>query len=192
MSERTMQTISGALEFLRHAEALKSTLRTGRTASGRQESTAEHSWRLCLMVMVLADLLDDIDVLKLMKMCVIHDLGEAIGGDIAAPMQTGTAIDDKRQRERRDLETLTAALDASSRQEILSLWNEYEEGATAEAKLAKAFDKLETILQHSQGLNGDGFDYAFNLSYGKSYTSAHPLTVEIRRLLDKETVRRIA
>lgn len=193
MSEWTTTTtaIAGALEFLRQAEALKSTLRSGRTVTGRRESTAEHSWRLCLMVMVFADRLEGVDILRLMKMCLIHDLGEAIGGDTAAPMQVGAVLKEKGERERRDLETLTRSLADATRNEILALHREYEENATAEAKLAKAFDKIETILQHTQGLNDDGFDYAFNLSYGTSLTSAHPLTAEIRSLLDIETRRRI-
>lgn len=192
MSEWTTTTaIAGALEFLRQAEALKSTLRSGRTVTGRRESTAEHSWRLCLMVMVFADRLEGVDILRLMKMCLIHDLGEAIGGDTAAPMQVGAVLKEKGERERRDLETLTRSLADATRNEILALHREYEENATAEAKLAKAFDKIETILQHTQGLNDDGFDYAFNLSYGTGLTSAYPLTAEIRSLLDIETRRRI-
>jgi putative hydrolase of HD superfamily len=182
-------TLDGTLDFLRRAEALKSTLRSGYAASGRQESTAEHTWRLCLMVMVLADGLDGVDALKLFKMCLVHDLAEAVGGDIPA---TDPRATDKAAQERRDLLALIAPLPPARRDEIVGLWEEYEAGTSPEAILAKGFDKLETILQHNQGLNPPGFDYSFNLVYGATHTGRHPLTAAIRAVLDAETRARMA
>ena len=78
------------LTFFRAAEALKNTLRSGHTSAGRPESTAEHSWRLCLMAVALEDELPDIDVGRLLRLLILHDLGEAVGGDIPAPSQTAT------------------------------------------------------------------------------------------------------
>jgi putative hydrolase of HD superfamily len=72
----------------------------------------------------------------------------------------------------------------------LSLWDEYEAATSVEARLAKGLDKLETILQHTQGANPPDFDYAFNLAYGRQYTSADPLLAAIRARLDQETARR--
>jgi len=177
--------LPGALEFLREAERLKSTLRSGFTSVGRPESVAEHTWRLCLMALVFADEFGDIDALRLIKLCIVHDLGEALSGDIPAVMQTEDS--GKSVRERADLAVLTRSLDPAKRAEILSLWEEYEAAASPEAVLAKGLDKLETILQHSQGKNPADFDYAFNLGYGQRQTSAHPLLAEIRALLDEET-----
>ncbi|HET7109719.1 MAG TPA: HD domain-containing protein, partial [Gemmatimonadales bacterium] len=77
----------GMLEFLRSAEQLKSTLRTCYASTGRQESVAEHSWRLALMAMLLRHEFPELDAEKVLRMCLIHDLGEAIGGDIPAPEQ---------------------------------------------------------------------------------------------------------
>ncbi|WP_288582459.1 HD domain-containing protein [uncultured Methylobacterium sp.] len=185
----TPDELAGTLDFLRRAEALKSTLRSGHAASGRRESTAEHTWRLCLMAMVLADGLDGIDPLKLIRMCLVHDLGEAVGGDIPA---TDPRAVDKAVQERRDLLALTETLPAPRRDEILGLWEEYEAGTSPEAVLAKAFDKLETILQHNQGRNPSGFDYAFNLAYGARHTARHPLTAAIRAVLDEDTRARMA
>jgi putative hydrolase of HD superfamily len=74
--------IKGALDFLRSAEKLKDVLRSGYTSGGRPESTPEHTWRLCLMVIVFANALGDIDIAKLLKICIVHDLGEALSGDI--------------------------------------------------------------------------------------------------------------
>ena len=177
--------IDDILDFLRDAEQLKDTLRFAYTSNGRQESTAEHTWRLCLMVMVFAKAYPDIDMLKLLKMCIIHDLGEAISGDIAAVDQVEGV--DKGEEERKDLEKLIAPLAQHSREEILALWDEYESGATKEAALAKAFDKLETILQHTQGENPADFDYAYNLKYGKQFTDFDDLTSLIRTKLDQIT-----
>lgn len=177
--------ILGALDFLREAERLKSTLRSGHTSTGRPESVAEHTWRLCLMALVLADEFEGIDVLRLIKLCIVHDLGEALSGDIPAVLQREGS--GKADRERADLAVLTRPLAPVKRAEILSLWEEYETAASPEAVLAKGLDKLETILQHNQGRNPADFDYRFNLGYGRKQTGAHPLLAEIRALLDEET-----
>lgn len=181
--------IEGRLEFLRAAERLKDVLRSARTSSGRAESTAEHSWRLCLMAMVFEDQLPGLDWLKVLKLCIVHDLGEAIHGDIPATEQA--ASPGKSERERQDLLALTSGLDASVRNGILSLWDEYEAAASPEAKAVKALDKLETLLQHNQGSNPPDFDYRFNLDYGKRHTDTHPMFRAMRELIDKDTRERI-
>jgi hypothetical protein len=118
-----------------------------------------------------------------------QDLGEAIHGDVPATSQR--AHPDKSERERRDLLTLMAPLDATLRGELLALWEEYEAAASPEAKAVKALDKLETILQHSQGANPEDFDYAFNLDYGRKHTGTAPLFSALRELVDDETRRRM-
>jgi putative hydrolase of HD superfamily len=74
--------------------------------------------------------------------------------------------------------------------EILGLWDEYESAGSREAAIAKGLDKLETILQHTQGRNPADFDYAFNLAYGQRYTGADPLLAALRARLDEATARR--
>lgn len=185
--------IEAALVFLEEAERLKSVLRSSYTTTGRQESTAEHTWRLCLMVMVFERELEGIDVARLLKICVLHDLGEAIHGDIPAVAQGNAAKGgaDKSTQEREDLLTLMHALDDELRDEFLALWDEYEQASSPEARLAKGFDKLETLLQHSQGENPPDFDYAFNLEYGQRYTAKPPLLAGIRAQLDEKTRHRL-
>ncbi|RBB97466.1 HD domain-containing protein [Pseudomonas sp. MWU13-2625] len=185
-----LEIIKGRLEFLREAEKLKDVLRSAHTSSGRTESTAEHSWRLCLVAIVFADQLAGLDLLKVLRMCVIHDLGEAINGDIPAVNQA--AFPDKGEQERNDLLLLTRSLDEALRNEILALWDDYENAQSAEAKAVKALDKLETLLQHNQGLNPADFDYGFNLGYGKKYTSADPVFATLRELIDQDTRQRIS
>ena len=116
MSDATsLAQLDGVVEFLRAAERLKVTHRSAYTSEGQVESVAEHSWRLCLMALVLRDAFPDVNFAKLISMCVIHDLGEAIGGDVPAPEQARRRAEDpaasKSAAEREDL--LAAARAAS-------------------------------------------------------------------------------
>src|SRR5687768_7809236 len=180
--------LDGILAFLRATERLKNVTRSAWSSEGRRESVAEHSWRLCLMAMMLHPAFPDVDFARLVKICIIHDLGEAIGGDIPAPLQAGAGS--KSDTERRDLLTLLEPLPAGLRSEVAALWDEYEEARSPEARLAKALDKLETIMQHNQGSNPADFDYRFNLGYGRRFTVGEPLIERIREILDKETEER--
>lgn len=181
----TNADFNARLQFLREAERLKDTLRSAYTRNGRTESVADHSWRLALLVMTFADHLQDVDLLRLLKICVLHDLGEAMNGDIPAPDQDASSP--KSGEERDDFLALIAPLPASVRADFLLLWDEYENGESREAKVAKGLDKIETILQHNQGSNPDNFDYAFNLTYGKAHTDSVPIAAALRTLLDSET-----
>jgi len=181
--------LAGILDFLRAAEGLKTATRSGWTSAGEPESVAEHTWRLCLMALVLHPAFPEVDFARLVKICIVHDLGEAIGGDVPAPEQARRG-GSKAADERRDLLQLLAPLSPALREEITGLWDEYETARSPEARLAKALDKLETILQHTQGRNPADFDYRFNLGYGRQYTGDHPTLAAVRALLDEETERR--
>lgn len=186
----TDDEITGVLAFLGEAERLKDTLRTGHTSTGRQESTAEHTWRLCLMALVLGEAMEGVDAARLLRICLVHDLAEALTGDVPATKQGQP--NGKSEAERAALSELTATLPEAPRRMILALWEEYEANATQEARLAKGLDKLETILQHAQGVNPPEFDLAFNLDYGRRATSADPLLERIRERLDAMTRGRLA
>jgi putative hydrolase of HD superfamily len=185
--------LAGVLDFLRASETLKATHRSAFTSDGQPESVAEHTWRLCLMALVMSPEFPEADFAKLVKICLVHDLGEAVGGDVPAPEQArrraaGLATG-KGEDERRDLMTLLEPLPAPLKAEIAALWDEYETGRSPEAKLAKALDKLETIMQHTQGKNPPAFDYRFNLAYGRDHTADQPLIAAVRAILDAETER---
>jgi putative hydrolases of HD superfamily len=173
------------LAFFRAAAPLKDVMRNSWTAGGRRESAAEHSWRLCLMAVALEDELDGIDVAKLLKLLVIHDLGEVVRGDVPAPLQTG----DKASGERADFLSLLDGMPAGAAARLVALWDEYDRAETPEARIAKGLDKLETCLQHVEGANPPGFDYAWNLGYGRQWDGAHPLVDALRALVDAETAR---
>jgi Predicted hydrolases of HD superfamily len=179
------EQLKSIIGFLQRAENLKNTIRSANTSNGRPESTAEHSWRLCLMVMVFSQYFEGAEAGRLLRLAVIHDLGEALCGDVPAPAQS--AREDKSGLERQALRELCAELPEALRSELLELWEEYEAAATLEARIVKGLDKLETIMQHNQGLNPPGFDYGFNLSYGQGQTSSLPLLQQIRQLLDEAT-----
>ena len=185
-----MDELTGRITFIQEAERLKNVLRSAHTSVGRRESTAEHTWRLCLMALTFADGFGSIDIAKVLKLCVVHDLGEAINGDVPAVEQINSP--DKSKRERHDLQELTKTLPQSLQDEFLGLWEEYEYALSREARIVKALDKLETIIQHNQGANPPGFDYAFNLEYGKKHTAAEPLFAEIRAIVDEDTKRHVS
>jgi len=117
--------------------------------------------------------------------CIIHDLGEALSGDVPAPVQAAGV--DKSGKERADLMELLEPLPRHLRQQIVDLWDEYEAAVSPEARLAKALDKLETIMQHNQGQNPADFDYRFNLEYGRRFTEGDPFLAAVRATLDRET-----
>lgn len=180
--------LEGTLAFLRATERMKTMTRTAWTSTGKQETVAEHSWRLALLALVLENEFPEVDMGRLLRMCIVHDLGEAIGGDISATLQPPEG---KSEQERLDLVTLLAPLPPRTQQTILELWDEYEAGSTPVARVAKALDKLETIMQHTQGDNPASFDYEFNLGYGRQYTAGDPRIDAIRQVLDGDTRRRM-
>lgn len=186
----TESEIAGLIEFLRETERLKVVTRSAYTSAGDAESVAEHSWRVALMATLLAPQFPGVDAGRLIRICLVHDLGEAIGGDIPAPEQARLRAEGagaKADAERRDLLTLVQSLPDALRDDVIALWDEYERAESAEARLAKAIDKLETILQHTQGRNPEPFDYRFNLGYGRDYTASPPLIASIRAILDDAT-----
>lgn len=173
------------LGFLQAAQGLKDTLRSARTAGGRPESVAEHSWSLCLLAILMERDLPALDLPRLLKLCLIHDLGEVISGDIPAIDQDPTTS--KAAQERADFTALIAPLPDDLRAEFAALWDEYEAAETVEAQAAKGLDKIETMVQHVSGAQVPGFDYLWNLGYGRSRTDAVPVLKTLRGKVDDLT-----
>ena len=118
-------------------------------------------------------------------MSLIHDMGELYGGDISATLCPDPQ--EKTDEESRAVRKAFSLLPEREAESLLALWREYNANATPEARLVKALDKAETIIQHNQGKNPPDFDYAFNLEYGKPYFTDHPLLRQLRDILDTET-----
>ena len=116
----------------------------------------------------------------------MHDLGEAVRGDVPAPQQTG----DKTADERADLARCSPPLPAPAAARLLALWDEYNAVATpggaARQGPRPAGDGADRMCE---GANPPGFDYAFNLGYGRAHTDAHPLVAALREPVDAETAR---
>ncbi len=175
----------GLYRFIEAAGALKDTLRSAHTQAGRVESVAEHSWRLGLLACVLAPREPGLDALDILKLCLIHDLGEAIGGDVPAPRQVDQDL--RQARERQDFLTLVGPLPEAARAELTRLYDDYLERRTPEARFVKAVDKLETLITHAEGANPAGFEYSFNLAYGRDATDVVPIVASMRCLADAKT-----
>jgi putative hydrolase of HD superfamily len=144
--------ISSILKVLTLAERLKFELRHSYTSNGRQESVAEHTWRMSLMAVLIEPLLKrKVDTTRLLKMIILHDLVEAEATDISALdvlRNPGIKLD-KIEREKKAIENLRLALRDSNGQEIYDLFYEFENKETYESKVANALDKLEVQLQHN-------------------------------------------
>lgn len=180
-----MNNIDKVIRFIKEIENLKSVTRTAWTKTGRRESTAEHSWRLAMLLMVLREDFKDLDIDKAIKMSLVHDLGELYDGDISAKLQNDN--DNKADMEEKAMRRMLTILPENLAENIYDLWKEYNECSTKEAKLVKAMDKLETIVQHNQGNNPEDFDYEFNLQYGKQYFMDNEILEYMRYIIDEDT-----
>ena len=134
------------LEILHVAERLKDTTRHCTTSKGRPESVAEHSWRLSLMALLLRHEFQDVDMGRVAAMCLIHDLGECFTGDIP----TFDKTESDRVTEDILLERWVASLPAEVSADLQALYAEMNAMETKEARLHKALDKLEAVIQHNE------------------------------------------
>lgn len=180
-----MSELTDILNFIKEVEALKNVTRTAWTSEGRQESVAEHSWRLAVFALALAGDFPELDFARVLGMCVVHDFGEIYEGDVSAKFESDP--EGKLKREERAVKQLIGRLPESQKQKILDLWQEYNSAETGEARLVKALDKLETIVQHNQGKNPPDFDYEFNLGYGSRYTEYDNTVKNLRKMIDRDT-----
>ena len=177
------------LNFSHCIENLKSTLRNNKTRSGRQESTAEHSWRLALLAFIICDDLKlKIDILHSVKMALVHDLAEAITGDIDAlkVAQGYISKDQKSKNERNAMRKLQAMCSKKIGQEIFEIWNEYEQGITLESKYIKALDKIETIMQIVEAKHKYFSVPHFISTYADAAVSNFPALFSLLKKIKKE------
>ena len=177
------------LEALHTAERLKDTMRHCYTSGGRRESVAEHSWRITLMAFFLRDDFPDADMDKVIRMCIIHDLGECFTGDI--PVFRKTDQDEK--TEERLLNEWVDSLPDPVREEMHSLYLEMEERRTLEARIYKALDGLEAIVQHNESdiSTWEPHEYSLNMTYADDRTAFSPVMQTLREAIRRETWEKI-
>ena len=177
------------IDFLNKIEKLKCNTRHSWTSSGRQESVAEHSWRLAVMAMLCADEYPDLDMNKVIKMCLIHDFGEAITGDIPAFLKTAQ----NESEEDRAVEKLLSELPTNFRHELQALFDEMNARETQEAKLFKSLDNLEALISHNEADLSTWLprEYEENLTYGQKNCEWSQWTKELRGEIKTESIKKI-
>ena len=142
------------LEFLRSAEKLKCEKRDLLLSNGEWESVAAHTWMMSLCAVLFHDKMKAaVDLLRALKIIMVHDLSEAITGDVSLVDQQVYGKADKDEKEKAAIVKILEPLDPAKRDEILSLWQEYQDAATPEARFVKALDKLEATAQVSFSKN---------------------------------------
>ena len=184
MDEKTL------LDILHIAEHLKDTTRHCYTSGGRHESVAEHSWRLCLFAWLLRDEFPQLDMDKVLHMCLIHDLGEAFTGDI--PSFKKTAADSL--HEDKTLFNWVSTLPEPYRTDMTALYKEMNALETGEAKLYKALDKLEAVIQHNESPLDTWLplEYELNLTNADENVAFSSYLTSLRAMIREDTERKIA
>ncbi|WP_349673722.1 HD domain-containing protein [Lacrimispora sp.] len=175
------------IEFLGILEKLKCNTRHNWTTNGRQESVAEHSWRLAVLAMLMEDEFPELDMNKVIRMCLIHDWGEAVTGDIPAFIKTEA----DEEKEADAIETLLKNLPETISSGFLTMFKELSDLTSDEAILVKALDKTETLIQHNEAGSGTWLplEYDLNLSYGNEVCGHFEKTQQLRDKVREHTLR---
>jgi len=185
-----VEQIKGIMQVLKLAEKLKFEMRHSWLSNGRQESVAEHTWRVGLMAVLLEPYIEEkLDMAKLLKMIMIHDLVEAEAKDIPAfdTLYDAQRKEQKRLAEEKAMDDIRAMLAEEPGKELQLLWQEFEAKGTFEAKVANALDKLEAQLQHNEASLETWLDIEKEMIYLlKSHTDFHPVLEELRQVIVAE------
>ena len=151
MDERLKKQLDFALEIDKEKNIFRQTHLSGH---GRNENDAEHAWHMAIMAYLLREYSnEEVDIAKVMLMCLIHDIVEIEAGDTYAYDTEGL----KTQKAREDAakEKLYSMLPEDQKQEFIALFDEFEEYQTAEAKFAHAMDNLQPLLLNNSNGGGD-------------------------------------
>ena len=179
------------LSILERAALLKKETRHCYTDDDRRESVADHSWRMALMAMLLSGVKEfqDVDMDRVIRMCLIHDLGETFTGDI--PVFKKEKADESRE-EKKYLEWVSA-FPSPQKEEWLSLLDEMMKLESREARTYKAIDKLEALIAHDESDISTWLplEYELQLTYGRDNTAFSPYLSELRKLIDQWTHKKI-
>ena len=177
------------LEILHVAERLKDATRHCTTSSGRPESVAEHSWRTALMAFLLRGVFPELDMDKVVRMCLIHDLGECFTGDIPTFRKT----EEDRETEDALLDRWIRSLPEEISGEMAELYREMDAQKTTEAKLYKALDKLEAVIQHNESPleTWEAHEYELNKRYAWDAVAFSAWLTALRQDVLDDTLRKI-
>lgn len=173
------------LTIMKVAENLKNNTRHSWTSSGRQESVAEHSWRLTMMAFFMKDEFPQADMDKVIRMCIFHDMGEAFTGDIPAFLKK----EEDSQEESRIIYQWIETLPGDYAREVKALFDEMEALETLEAKIYKALDKMEALIQHNEADISTWLplEYELNLVYGTEQVQFSEVFQKLKETINQDT-----
>lgn len=177
------------LNLMHTAERLKKNTRHSWLSDGRRESVAEHSWRLLMMAYFVKDEFPEANMERVMLMAAFHDIGEAFTGDIPAFSKTEEDRTEEGRRIRQWLDTLPETY----RTELYGLFDEMDAMQTLEARLCKALDKLEALIQHNEA---DLFTWLplereLNRTYANEYVAFSGYLKALRREILVNTLEKL-
>ena len=177
------------LDILHVCERLKDTKRHCTTSKGRTESVAEHSWRISLMAYLLKYEFPEVDINKVVSMCLIHDLGECFTGDIPTFIKT----DSDRVTEDDLLFEWVSSLPKEISKDMKSLYEEMNEQKTLEAKIYKSLDKLEALIQHNESplSTWSENEFELNKTYALDTVTFSKWLTDLRKEILNDTLKKI-
>ena len=177
------------LEALQVAERLKDATRHCYTKNGRHESVAEHSWMMTLMAYFMKDEFPEVDMDKVVQMCIIHDLGECFTGDIPTFDKTKA----HEENEENLLYSWVRTLPENYANEMIALYEEMAERKTIESKIYKAIDGLEALIQHNISDLSTWIpkEYELNKTYADDKVAFSEYLTELREEIRKDTMEKI-
>ncbi|QAA33831.1 HD domain-containing protein [Clostridium manihotivorum] len=182
-----MDELKGILKVINLSEKLKYELRHSFLSNGRQESVAEHTWRVSLMAMLIEKYLSKpVDTEKLLKMIIIHDLVEAEAGDIPAfdTMNNEEVKRLKHENELMAIERIRDMLGTALGPDVYDLWMEFEGKESYEAKVANGLDKLEAQVQHNEAELSTWIDIEYDMCYMlDKHVDFEPSLMELKELI---------
>ncbi|WP_456449099.1 HD domain-containing protein [Thiolapillus sp.] len=151
-------SIAAILDFIVEIEKLKAVQRKTRPVGlDRYENSAEHSWHVCLTALMLKDYAnEDIDIDKVIRMLLVHDLGEIDAGDQIVYAEQDAS---RYNQEREGVKRVLGKLPGNQGDEYLALWEEFEAGESAESRYARAIDRVPPLLHN---LHGNGHSWKEN------------------------------
>lgn len=171
-------------DFIKAVTDLKFEMRYSSIDTDRKDSSAAHSWRLSLMVFLLAEELNlKMDILKAVKIAIIHDIPEVLAGDVDYSLILNGVCkkSDKEIDENNAMKKLYSYLLEKQEQEIYNLWREYEEKKTIESRFVKVLDKIETSLQ---SIDIKGENWSSHDAVGLYGNSLFKENKEFKKLID--------
>ncbi|HSU72353.1 MAG TPA: HD domain-containing protein [Candidatus Binatia bacterium] len=178
MKTETVAHAQTLFAFLREMDKYTAVLRQIWTEEGRQESDAEHSWQLAMMLLALQPHLTGIDLHRALKMALVHDLPELYCGDVFTYDEKGR--EGKKEREAAAAEKLFGKMPGT---DLHALWIEFEANETPEAKIVQALDKLHPILQNTYNGGKSWRKHGITLAQIRkkkdSYMQVHPVIQEL-------------